>query len=461
MRTLMSGSSASSGFEDRDLDLERALLAVHLRVELHHLRGVALVGIGVGNDLRVLAQVHARRGRPRRRRPRRAAPSGSPSGSARRSRRSRRAPPSRRPPSAWRGSRRRSARAAWCSRGSPATARSRPRAGRSAPGRHAAGSRARVELGLRGVVLARAARACAPASSACRSVFAFTTASRALALERGAVVAVVELDQRVAGLHAVRLVDEELLDPTGNARADRDVLVGGDHVAGAGQHRTRPARCRRPRSGSRRRPRPRAGRRAAQPGDRARPGARSRRRSPASQRGRERPARRRLGPGALRSMRSACSSSRRFRGDSRPFDCLRLAQRVDRSHARGARRGREAAEDADQRPPARAASSRSAGATRSWITFVVKVAAPKRDAAQQPVEMTSAEQPAAERADREREERRHHGLGEERDQDRGAREAERAQRADLRRARLHRRVHRVGRAEHRADRRPAPRARPR
>jgi hypothetical protein len=64
---------------------------------------------------------------------------------------------------------------------------------------------------------------------------------RALALERGPVVAVVELDERVARLHAVRLVDQELLDPAGNPGADRDVLVRGDHVARARQHRS----CRR------------------------------------------------------------------------------------------------------------------------------------------------------------------------------------------------------------------------
>src|SRR5262249_61407058 len=40
---------------DLDLDSQRPLLAVDLRVQLHHVRAVATVGIGVGHDLGALS----------------------------------------------------------------------------------------------------------------------------------------------------------------------------------------------------------------------------------------------------------------------------------------------------------------------------------------------------------------------------------------------------------------------
>ncbi len=56
-------------------------------------------------------------------------------------------------------------------------------------------------------------------------------------IEAGAVVAIVDRNQRIADMDRLALVGEVALDAAGDADADRDVLLAGHDVAGAGQDR--------------------------------------------------------------------------------------------------------------------------------------------------------------------------------------------------------------------------------
>src|SRR5439155_17452526 len=58
---------------------------------------------------------------------------------------------------------------------------------------------------------------------------------RLRACRRRAIVAVVELDERVATMHRLTLLDEVALDPPGDADADRHVAVACLDVARAGE----------------------------------------------------------------------------------------------------------------------------------------------------------------------------------------------------------------------------------
>src|SRR5262249_1353943 len=57
------------------------------------------------------------------------------------------------------------------------------------------------------------------------------------ARDRGAVLPVVDLDQRVALLHVVAFLDQVAIDAAADAHADRDVAVGADDVPGAREDR--------------------------------------------------------------------------------------------------------------------------------------------------------------------------------------------------------------------------------
>ena len=241
MRTLMSGRSTSSGSRIFDLDLERALLAVHLRVELHDLRGVAPVRERVGHDLGRLARGATR-----------ARSASLTSTSARRSSRFAmriRSPEPAKPPGTA------------ISPTSFSFARITPSVGRAqhrvvevhlAPARSRRGARRprasadaqlvllHVELGLRGDVLAAQRRGCA--RSPCGGARCWPRRARgprgrgrAPPGSRGRRAAPAA---RPSSRGRTRRRSSASIRP-GDAHADRDVLVAGDDVARAREHRRR------------------------------------------------------------------------------------------------------------------------------------------------------------------------------------------------------------------------------